>query len=434
MMKRKVVITYSKPTERMRYSAEILFEICLGVDVEWNEDGGTDKHVFIISSDTKEIICPLHSLSLGDDKIARSSGVSWVEWRGYRFPGEVLGVTDLMFDPLASVFFCCSRWEEFTSHGDVNTFNRDSHGRFKGMASAAFVEGMLRTPLIENLAWAIADTLEVEPNTKPQDYEFQPTIDIDIAYAYLGRDAIHSVAAGVRDFIMIRWGNLFKRIQVLIKGVGDPYDSYDYFLTLHEDQNLISRCFIHYAEYNRPYDLGVSKSYLDSLISSIESRAKVCWHPSYAATENRGEIFRNEKDSFALKGSVEEVRTHFLRGQSSIWREFQDNFILHDYSMGYADQPGFRAGMSRPFPAFDLENNEPMALIIHPFAVMDSTLKSYLGLDAENSVKIVGEMSDAVRQVGGVMVTVWHNTSVSDHGVWKGWQSVYEDVVHRCLP
>jgi hypothetical protein len=65
---------------------------------------------------------------------------------------------------------------------------------------------------------------------------------------------------------------------------------------------------------------------------------------------------------------------------------------------------------------------------------MDSTLKSYLGLDAENSVKIVGEMSDAVRQVGGVMVTVWHNTSVSDHGVWKGWQSVYEDVVHRCLP
>jgi hypothetical protein len=117
-----------------------------------------------------------------------------------------------------------------------------------------------------------------------------------------------------------------------------------------------------------------------------------------------------------------------------MWREFQDAQIYHDYSMGYADEPGFRAGMSRPFPAFDIEKNEPMELVIHPFAIMDSTLKSYLNLNYEQSLDLVSELSDAVREVGGVMITVWHNTSVSNHGIWEGWQSLYEDVVRRCLP
>ena len=102
--------------------------------------------------------------------------------------------------------------------------------------------------------------------------------------------------------------------------------------------------------------------------------------------------------------------------------------------MGYADQPGFRAGMSRPFPAYDIEMDTPLELVIHPFAVMDSTLKSYLNLDCEQSLLLVAELSDAVREVGGVMMTVWHNTSVSNHGIWEGWQILYEDVVRRCLP
>jgi len=430
----KVVISYSKPTERMRYSADILFRVCLGIDVEWNKEVELENYCYTINSSTKSIVCPIHSLSMNDDKAARSSGIRWTEWRGFKFPGEVLGVTDLVFDPLASAFFCCSRWEELPSIGDVNTVERDSHGRFKGSKSAAFVEGMLKTPLVENLAWAIAEELSLKPSISPLDYEFKPTIDVDIAYAFLGRGIFHTLVASARDLILFRWGNFVNRIQVLLKGDGDPYDSYNYFLSLHEDQNLSTICFIHYAKYNRPYDLGISKPYLDSLIAKLKGRAKICWHPSYAATQERGEIFKMEKKSFEGMGSVEEVRTHFLRGQSSIWREFQENSILHDYSMGYADQPGFRAGMSRPYPAFDLENNEPLELIVHPFAIMDSTLMTYLQLDTVNSIKLVGEMSDSVRKVGGVMVSVWHNTSVSDHGIWKGWQSLYEDVVRRCLP
>jgi len=61
-------------------------------------------------------------------------------------------------------------------------------------------------------------------------------------------------------------------------------------------------------------------------------------------------------------------------------------------------------------------------------------LKSYLNLNYDQSLDLVSELSDAVREVGGVMITVWHNTSVSNHGIWEGWQSLYQDVVRRCLP
>ena len=433
----KISISHNSPTERMRYGADILFRTCLGVEVEWVEHVDLENeghHFYTIVASTKSIQCPIHSLSFGDDETTRSSGVNWVEWKGFKFPGEVLGMTDLMFDPLAAAFFCCSRWEEIPSDGERDTVMRDTHGRFRGVSSAAYKEGMLRTPLIENLANILAKELDITPKISRQDYEYQPTIDIDIAYAYQGRSRLHNIAAGSRDFVLLRWGRVRERMNVLLNRAHDPYDSYDFFLNLHVHSHLTTKCFVHFADYKRPYDLGVSKSALLPLINKLSSQATVNWHPSYHAISHRGQTFLNEKRSFEDVGNTSEIRTHFLRGQSSMWTAFQDASIQHDYSMGYADQPGFRAGLSRPFPAYNIEKDTPLELVIHPFAVMDSTLKSYLKLDCEQSLDLVSELSDAVREVGGVMVTVWHNTSVSNHGIWEGWQTLYKDVVRRCLP
>ena len=354
----KISISYSSPTERMRYGADILFRTCLGVEVEWVEHVDLENeghHFYTIVASTKSIQCPIHSLSFGDDETTRSSGVNWVEWKGFKFPGEVLGMTDLMFDPLAAAFFCCSRWEEIPSDGERDTVMRDTHGRFRGVSSAAYKEGMLRTPLIENLANILAKELDITPKISRQDYEYQPTIDIDIAYAYQGRSRLHNIAAGSRDFVLLRWGRVRERMNVLLNRAHDPYDSYDFFLNLHVHSHLTTKCFVHFADYKRPYDLGVSKSALLPLINKLSSQATVNWHPSYHAISHRGQTFLNEKRSFEDVGNTSEIRTHFLRGQSSMWTAFQDASIQHDYSMGYADQPGFRAGLSRPFPAYNIE-------------------------------------------------------------------------------
>ena len=114
----KIVLTYPSPTNRMRYSAHIVFEVCLGMEVEWVCNNKED--VLTISFRDNTITCPLHAISLGDDENARSAGVSWTGWLDKKYPCEVLGVTDLQFDPLAAAFFCCVRWEEVESQGNKN--------------------------------------------------------------------------------------------------------------------------------------------------------------------------------------------------------------------------------------------------------------------------------------------------------------------------
>ena len=131
---------------------------------------------------------------------------------------------------------------------------------------------------------------------------------------------------------------------------------------------------------------------------------------------------------------VKAVRTHFLRGNTEIWQTLVKNGVEKDFSMGYADLPGFRAGISREYTAFDLKQNVILPLRIQPVAVMDSTLHTYMGLSPDEAIQKVQLISDEVKGVGGTMVTLWHNVSVSDHGVWKGWQRVYSEVVRRCIP
>lgn len=431
----KIVLTYPSPTNRMRYSAHIVFEVCLGMEVEWVCNNKED--VLTISFRDNTITCPLHAISLGDDENARSAGVRWTGWLDKKYPCEVLGVTDLQFDPLAAAFFCCVRWEEVESQGNKNSKFRDSHGRYRGMASSAFSHDMLNTPLVENLAHSLAKQLGVPENLYVSHYTYEPTIDVDIAYAYKGRGAIYSSIAVLRDLMFFRWCALIDRIKVIRGGV-DPYFTYDWLVNFHNRMNLSSRFFILYSEYKRPYDLPVNKDVLKTLIAHLVKSSSVSWHPSYAASSSL-DNFVKEKfifDKINVQGGncTDVIRTHFLMGEQSSWKKFEANGIKHDFSMGYADHVGFRSGMSKPYPAYDLKSDLPLQLIIHPFAVMDSTLKSYLKLDASAAIDVVSQLSDNVREVGGVMVTVWHNTSVSDYGLWKGWQSLYKKVVSRCIP
>jgi hypothetical protein len=420
----QILIKYSSPTERMRYGADLVFRVCLGIEVSWENCENTEDS-YVIFYKSKSISCPIHPISFSQDEQALSSGVKWVESNGYKFPCEVLGLNDLRYDPLAVAVFSACRWEETMSA------DKDEHGRFRGVHSSAHEHGMLLTPLVENMAHVLAEELGVENIPSDKDYEFSPTIDIDVAYAFKGRSGLHNLAASLRDLVLFRFQNCILRFKVLFKGDKDPYDSFKWLSDLHQSNSLPSRCFVLRAKNNRPYDVGLAPVEVDVLIGNLVENWTVCWHPSYSATGNDSDVFSAEKNAFPC--ASDEIRTHFLRGNTDIWPQLVENGIAHDYSMGYADLPGFRAGMSRPYPAFDLANNEPLPLIIHPIAVMDSSLITYMKLTPAEALQVVGAISDSVKKVGGTMVTLWHNTSVSDYGIWKGWQVVYVKLLKRCL-
>jgi hypothetical protein len=123
-------------------------------------------------------------------------------------------------------------------------------------------------------------------------------------------------------------------------------------------------------------------------------------------------------------------RQHFLKLRfPETYRRLLDVGIREDWSMGYADETGFRASIATPFPWFDLERNEETPLIIHPFQAMDVTLNQYLKLSPEAALERLKSLINRTKSVGGTFTTLWHNDNLAEMDNWKGWRMVYENLL-----
>ncbi len=94
--------------------------------------------------------------------------------------------------------------------------------------------------------------------------------------------------------------------------------------------------------------------------------------------------------------------------------------------MGYSDLVGFRAGTSRPFKWFDLTKNEITNLTIHPLAFMDTTLNQSMKYSTLQAIDKIEALYDEVKKFGGEFSFIWHNETIGDYGIWKGWSKVFE--------
>lgn len=92
--------------------------------------------------------------------------------------------------------------------------------------------------------------------------------------------------------------------------------------------------------------------------------------------------------------------------------------------MGYAEKIGFRAGISEPFLWFDLSENAATNLLLHPFCIMDVTLRVYMQLTPDVAFVRAKKMIDQTTKIGGQAVLLWHNSSLSDWEEWEGWRNV----------
>jgi len=102
--------------------------------------------------------------------------------------------------------------------------------------------------------------------------------------------------------------------------------------------------------------------------------------------------------------------------------------------MGFASQPGFRAGICSTYKFFDLELEIETKLNIHPFTYMEGTLKDYMNISAQDALNVIKPLIDEVKAVNGNFIPIWHNESLSDAKRWQGWQKVYEEMIKLAIP
>ena len=159
--------------------------------------------------------------------------------------------------------------------------------------------------------------------------------------------------------------------------------------------------------------------------------ADVGIHPSFSSYLDIDKLGTEiERLSEVLHRPITKSRQHFLR--MNLPRSYQKLIeldISDDYTMGFASQAGFRAGIADTFRFYDLENDMVTNLLVHPFALMDGTMRDYLNLDVEASLDLAKQLVDEVKAVGGKFIYLTHNETLGGQKRWVGWPEMYRNIL-----
>ncbi|MFO7977587.1 MAG: polysaccharide deacetylase family protein [Bacteroidales bacterium] len=433
-----MMLVYSpKVTNRLRYILDLLLGELLGLSFELTHD--TDAFLNFKGPLINYSMKPMREeeLHVVPSRLLELRGVQHlvpevktIERLPCLFPSKKAG-NPLGFDPFSAAFYLVSRYEEYLP------FKKDAYGRFEASQSFAFQHGFLEVPVVNHYALRIRQELLLRfpfMEFPVRKFSFLPTYDVDVAFAYRGRGALRTLGGTLRELFQGKFQTAKLRWMVLMGKSKDPFDTYDYQLELHKKHQLKAFYFFLCGDYG-PFDKNVSffSGVFQKLVKKIGDYAFTGIHPSFLAHDDpqrlAGEVRRM---SNITNREILFSRQHYLRLRfPQTYRNLQENEITHDFTMGYASQPGFRAGICSPFYFYDLELEAVSALKIFPFTVMDGTLKDYLRLQPEEATQTINRLIRAVKSVEGHFISLWHNESLCECGRWKGWRFVYENMVSQ---
>ncbi|MCB0820185.1 MAG: polysaccharide deacetylase family protein [Bacteroidetes bacterium] len=357
-----------------------------------------------------------------------------IRWNGNKVLFPVARKSALPFDPFAATFLLVSRYEEYLPH------LKDQHGRFTPSQSLAFQYGFLQKPVVNHWALEIKKIVEArfgKLQAREKKYSFIPTIDIDNAWAFRHKGFIRIGGGMISDLAGFNLTGFKERFKSVFRMAEDPYDTYDYQVKLFDRYGIEPMYFILLGDY-ATYDKNVpyQNKHMQSLIKFMGDLGQVGIHPSYASNEDKSRLRREiMRLSGILHQEIHLSRQHFLK--LSIPETYQtliEHDITDDFTMGYADLPGFRASICSPFFFYDLDLEIETSLKLHPFAIMDGTLKDYMNIAPEQAMEVIYPLIDEVKSVQGEFISVWHNESFAENERWKGWRTVYEQHIEAALP
>ncbi len=430
----KLLIYVSKKTARIRYTFKLVFKEILLLDYELT----TDLDAFL-SADAPKMLYSQKPFS--DDLYFQSTGfllkrgienldLSPIEHENIN---AIFPVNDklsaLPFDVFSAIFFLVTRYEEYLP------YEKDLHGRFTAEQSVAHQFGFLQKPVVNIWALQIKEILLKKYPDLPfslKNYQFRPTYDIDSAWAYAQKGLVRTTGSYLLALQRMDWHDIKERTLVLLKRKKDPFDTFDLQLQYQKKYALKPVYFFLYAHYSRfDKNINTRNRKFKMLIKKMVDYAKIGIHPSYYSLE-KPELVAIELEGLEkiVNKEINRSRQHFLRlVLPQTYRTLINNDITDDYTMGYAAMPGFRAGICTTYHFYDLDLERETPLKIHPFAVMDGTLRDYMKLTPADALIIIKQLINEVKAVNGTFISLWHNESLSNELRWKGWRRVYEELL-----
>jgi hypothetical protein len=318
------------------------------------------------------------------------------------------------FDFLAAIFFLLSRYEEYIK------FRADDHGRFTNRDSLMHMKNWLHLPIIDYWIEELFTLLEEQNDIsleRVKAYSFISTIDVDYPWKALYR----------------RWPmNWVDTLTNRNNDKVDPYDTYDNIREWHQEFDTRPHFFFLVGGHTR-YDhiQAYRENAHAALIQHVGGWAEVGLHPSYDSVDNP-RIIQKEKARIEkyLGRPVFSSRQHYLRMRfPDTYRQLLSDGISADFTLGYAEEIGFRSGTCHSCNWYDLENEEVTDMKMYPLNVMDVTLKQYKKLDPDRAFERVKRLIDECKKYHGYFGLLWHNSSLSEVNGWEEWRRTYRNIL-----
>ncbi|SDL47726.1 hypothetical protein SAMN04488034_104223 [Salinimicrobium catena] len=333
--------------------------------------------------------------------------------------------SSLPFDIFAATFYLLSRYEEYLPHV------KDEEGRFPASESLAFQEGFLDKPVIDIWAYKFREVLQQkfpDFNFPKRPYATENVIAVTEAYCYKKKGIVRSLLGFTEDLLHLKPKYLLHRVQVLVKLKRDPYDVYDRIIRIFKKYHVPIKFMFQVSDFST-HDRNINHNRLEfqSLIKSVADYAEVGLQPGYFANQ-KFRALKEEKTR--LEGILKRPVVSALNNKYNLllpdtYNNMVELEFKNDYSMGYPEAMGFRAGTCTPFLFYDINFEITTPLLIHPYVVnIQATQKMK---ETEIEYKVL-ELKRQIKLVDGKFISVFTNKDFSEYANAKRNRNILKTV------
>lgn len=425
-----IYIYTEKYTRRFKYIAEHIFKRILREDVIFLRDlekAKQCKEPLICYSRTTTLpkainICP-HGLLFQSD--IRSQEIAVSDWEGTRiFFQTGYGSYDVPFDIFSASFYLLSRYEEYGAPVD-------EEGRYKKENSLAYKNGFLDRPVVDEWAYRLEKMIVKKFRCTPMvkiGYRVHSSVVIDNYYKYRHCSILTNIGKLISKFFRGDFKNLKKQLKVMFYIEKDPYSNMKEISAFHNDVDLTPSFFVMVKKGKK--DCRNKYSLFWSLSKSLRRMYVTGLHPSYGSGTDTKQMAEELKklENDIVKNHVSSNLFHQLKFEvPASYESLLKIGIEEDYSMGYYDAVGFRAGTCTPFRFYDIKHESKTRLRIHNLVFSDRTLRE-MGVKPNDMATLLKPLIDRVKAVEGQLCCAISNCAISDSGRWQGWKTPLSSV------
>jgi len=414
-------------TPRLKYVFKQLCTRILGIPV-----GFTSMIEEFIAHDSMKMTYSMQPL--GNEFFIRSHSIifeqglsdiditihDWEDTKCFFYNGEKSAIP---YDIFAASFYLLSRYEEYLPHV------KDEYGRFNAKDSLAFNHNFLHQPVIDIWAYEFRSALKErfpDYDFPKRKYAIQPIIDVPMAFYFIQKGIMRTMGGTIGDIARFKFKRLYQRYLVLFRFKKDPYNTFKWILNKqkHTAQKFVVFFLIgDYSTYDK--NININKKKFVSLIKSVADYCKVGLKASFFALDDFSMLKREKQNMESI------INTTLLASRNSFsklnlphsYRNLIELEINEDYTMGYINESGFRAGTCTPFLFYDMDYEIQTPLLVNSFNLMDyALLKQTSQLDKKEELS---RLIQEVKKVDGTFVPVFHNYSFSTEERWQGFRELF---------